>query len=89
MPRRLLSPASLAAALMLAALGGCGDTAQYKNASHPAYGNAEYKNDLAQCRSQNSKIVMSSGYDDKSSVEVDEAKARSCMDDRGWQAVSR
>ena len=71
-----------------AALGGC-DSTQYKNASHPNYGDAEYKSDLAQCRKQNSKVVASSGYDDKSEIEVDEAKARSCMTERGWQAVSR
>ena len=76
----------LPAALLLAVLCGCSD-AQYKNVSHPGYGAAEYKNDLAQCRKQYSKIVMSSGYDDKSSVEVDEPKAQSCMSERGWQQV--
>ena len=86
--RRRLPRASLATTLLLAVLGGC-DTTQYKNPSHPGYGDAEYKNDLAQCRKQNSKIVISGGYDDKSSVEVDEDKARSCMNERGWQAVSR
>jgi hypothetical protein len=86
--RRRLPRAPLFAALLLAALGGC-DTPRYKNASHPGYGDAEYKSDLAQCRRQNSKIVMSQGYDDKSSVEVDEAKAQSCMNERGWQVVSR
>jgi hypothetical protein len=79
---------ALAVILPLAALCGCSAT-QYKNASHPDYGDAQYKNDLAQCRKQYSKIVMSSGYDDKSSVEVDEAKAQSCMNERGWQEVSR
>ena len=81
--RALILPATL----LVAALCGCSDAAQYKNVSHPAYGAAEYKNDLAQCRKQYSKVVMSSGYDDKSSVEVDEPKAQSCMSDRGWQAV--
>jgi uncharacterized protein YceK len=75
-------------AVLLAALGGC-DSVQYKNASHPGYGDAEYKDQLAQCRSQNSKIVTVTGYDDKSAIQVDEAKVRSCMSDRGWQAVSR
>ncbi len=88
MRRCRLPRARLALALLLAVLGGC-DTAQYKNANNPSYGNTEYKNDLAQCRSQNSKVVMSTGYDDKSSVQVDEAKARSCMAERGWQSVSR
>jgi len=30
---------------------------------------------------------MTSGYDDKSEVKVDEAKAQACMTERGWQAV--
>ena len=37
-----------------------------QNPSQPGYGDAEYKSDLAQCRKQNSKIVTSSGYDDRS-----------------------
>ena len=48
---------SLATTLLLAVLGGC-DTTQYKNPSHPGYGDAEYKSDLAQCRKQNSKVVI-------------------------------
>ncbi len=60
-----------------------------KNPSHPNYGDSEYKDDLAQCRKQNSKIVIVSGYDDRAETQVDEAKARSCMTERGWQAVSR
>jgi len=79
---------SLAAVLLIAALCGCTPT-QYRNVSHPTYGDAEYKNDLAQCRKQYSKVVTSSGYDDRSAIEVDEAKARSCMSERGWQEVSR
>ena len=61
----------------------------YTNPSHPGYGDAEYKSELAQCRSQNSKVVIHGGYDDKSALEVDEDKARTCMSERGWQAVSR
>jgi hypothetical protein len=85
---RRLPRAPLVAAFVLATLGGC-DTTQYKNASHPGYGDAEYKRDLAQCRSQNSEVVIRAGYDDRSSVEVNEAKARSCMNEHGWQAVNR
>ena len=81
-------PRPLVTALLLAVLGGCTAT-QYKNASHPNYGDAEYKSDLKQCRDQNSKITLSSGYDDRSTVDVDEDKAQSCMNQRGWQAVSR
>ena len=85
---RRLPRASLAATLLLATLGGCNST-QYRNASHPNYGDADYKSDLAQCRKQSSKVVAVSGYDDRSEIQVDEAKARSCMTERGWQAVSR
>ena len=53
------------------------------------YGDTEYKDDLAQCRRQNSKVVIDPGYDDKSESQVDEPKARSCMTERGWQSVSR
>jgi hypothetical protein len=85
---RRLPRASLAATLLLATLAGC-DSTQYRNASHPNYGDADYKSDLAQCRKQNSKVVAVSGYDDRSEIQVDEAKARSCMTKRGWQAVIR
>jgi hypothetical protein len=78
----------LAAALLLGVLGGC-TANHYTNASHPGYGDAEYKADLKQCRDQNSKIIMSSGYDDRSTVDVDEDKAQSCMNQRGWQAGGR
>jgi hypothetical protein len=88
MRSRRLSRATLAATLSLATLGGC-DSTQYKNASHPNYGDADYKSDLAQCRKQNSKVVAVSGYDDRSEIHVDEARARTCMTERGWQAVSR
>ena len=76
-----LAIAVLAVCLMLA---GC-STAQHKNVTHTNYGEAEYKLDQQQCRSQNSTIVMSSGYDDKSEVKVDVVKARACMAARGWQ----
>ncbi len=82
---RLLIP--LVAVLM--PLTGCSSTPQYANPSRPGSSEADYKSDLAQCRKQNSTIVTSSGYDDRSEVHVDEAKAQSCMAGRGWRAVSR
>jgi hypothetical protein len=88
MGRGRLPGVLLATAGLLAALGGC-DSVTYKNPGHPEYGDAHYKTDLAQCRKQNSKIVIVGGYDDKGEVQVDEDKARSCMNERGWQAVSR
>jgi hypothetical protein len=74
---------------MLMPLIGCSSTPQYANPGRPGSGEADYKNDLAECRKQNSTIVTSSGYDDRSEVRVDEAKAQSCMTQRGWRAVSR
>ena len=73
-------------AMALLALCGCAAT-PYRNATHPDYGETQYKSDLAQCRSQNSTVVTSYGYDPNSSVKVDEAKAQSCMNERGWQAA--
>ena len=69
-------------------LMGCSST-QYANPGRPGSTEADYKNDLAQCRKQNSTIVTSSGYDDRSEVRVDEAKVQACMTERGWRAVSR
>ena len=84
-----LPRASLATGLLLAGTWAAATSTQYKNASHPNYGDADYKSDLAQCRKQNSKVVAVSGYDDRSEIHVDEAKSRSCMTERGWQAISR
>jgi hypothetical protein len=86
--RLLKTQTPLPTILLLAALCGC-DSTQYRNANHPNFGDAEYKSDLAQCRKENSKIVMVTGYDDKSEVHTDEDKARACMTQRGWQAVSK
>jgi hypothetical protein len=87
MRRPRVSNAAFALAIV-AALGGCSASApSYRNVNHPAYGAAEQKSDLEQCRSKSSQIVMTSGYDDKSEVKVDEAKAQACMTERGWQAV--
>jgi hypothetical protein len=74
--------------VILMPLMGCSST-QYANPSRPGSTDADYKNDVAQCRKQNSTIITSSGYDDRSEVRVDEAKAQSCMTERGWRAVSR
>jgi hypothetical protein len=86
MPRCHLSYGLLTFALVV--LGGCAST-RYQNASHPGYGDTEYKQDLSQCRGENSTVVTSQGYDVQSQVRVDEAKAQSCMAARGWQAVSK
>jgi len=74
---------------MLALLSGCDTGGSYKNTAHPTYGTAEYKKDLEQCRNENSKIVMTQGYDAGSKQEVDEPKAQACMTARGWQSSGR
>ena len=74
--------------IVLIPLMGCSST-HYANPSRPGSTEADYKNDLAQCRKQNSTIVTSSGYDDRSEVRVDEAKVQACTAERGWRAVSR
>ena len=73
----------------IAVLSGCSDNTRHQNSAHPNYGAAEYKQDLDQCRSQNSKVVVTQGYDAGSKVEVDEAKAQACMTGRGWQTTGR
>jgi hypothetical protein len=73
----------------LCLLPGCGGTTRYTNSAHPNYTEAEYKSDLAQCRKENSKIVMMTGYEDHAETQVDEAKAQACMGARGWKAASQ
>jgi hypothetical protein len=75
-------------AIVLAVLAGC-NSPSYRNVAHPNYGDAEFKNDQADCRSQASKIVTRTGYDTATDVQVDEDKARACLADRGWQPVGR
>ena len=84
MRRRHPSCVPLMLALLWGAMSGCGST-PHQNAGHPGYGEAEYKSDLSQCRRENSKIVMSEGYDTKSDVQVDAAKAQACMAAHGWR----
>ena len=66
----------------------CSST-QYRNVNHPTYGDAEYNADLAECRKENSTTTTTQGYDVQIHVDVDEAKAASCMTARGWQAVGK
>jgi hypothetical protein len=83
--RRCSLPRALARlSLLLGALCGC-TQARYQNVTHPGFGDAEYKNDLAQCRRENSSVVTIQGYDVQERVVVDEAKATACMSARGWQ----
>jgi uncharacterized protein YceK len=70
--------------VVLAALSGCASD-HYHNSLHPNYGNTEYNADLAQCRKENSTTTTTQGYDLQVHVDVDEAKAASCMTARGWQ----
>jgi hypothetical protein len=76
-------------ALLLATLSSCAPPVRHQNAAHPSYGDAEYKTDLAQCQKDNSTIVTTTGYDIRTDVRVDEAKAAACMTTRGWQASTK
>ncbi len=78
----------LVALCLLGTASACSST-QYKNVNHPNYGDAEYQADRAQCRKENSTTTSTQGYDVQIHVDVDEAKAASCMTSRGWQAVSK
>ena len=78
----------LVALCLLGMASACSST-QYKNVNHPTYGDAEYQADRAQCRKENSTTTSTQGYDVQIHVDVDEAKAASCMTARGWQAVSK
>jgi hypothetical protein len=73
---------------VLSALSACATT-HYQNTAHPTYGDTEYQNDLAQCRKENSTFTTTQGYDVQVHVDVDEAKAASCMTARGWQAANK
>jgi hypothetical protein len=88
MHRCRLPRGSASLAILLGVLCGCTST-RYQNISHPNYGDAEYKSDLAECRRANSTVVSIQGYDVQEKVTVDEAKAESCMDARGWQKASK
>jgi hypothetical protein len=83
--RRCRLPRALARlSILLGVLCAC-TPARYQNVAHPGFGDTEYKNDLAQCRRENSTVETTQGYDMQSHVVVDEAKATACMSARGWQ----
>ncbi len=77
-----------AAVVVAAALCGCAAD-HYQNVNHPNYGDADYKTDLDQCRKENSTTTTTQGYDVQIHVDVDEAKAASCMTARGWQKATK
>jgi hypothetical protein len=76
-----------AAVIMAVTLSACAAN-HYQNSVHPNYGDAEYNADLAQCRKENSTITTIQGYDLQTHIDVDEAKAASCMTARGWEKTS-
>jgi hypothetical protein len=88
MHRCCLPRCSAVLAFLLGVLCACAST-RYENAIHPDRGDADYKTNLAQCRRENSTTVTTQGYDLQTTVQVDEAKAASCMTAHGWQPVSR
>jgi hypothetical protein len=60
---------------------------RYLNSAHSRYGNEEYISDLAQCRNENSTVVVSI-LDDAllpATVGVNEVKADGCMSRHGWE----
>jgi hypothetical protein len=62
---------------------------RYLNSAHPQYGNEEYIFDLAQCRNENSTVVVSI-LDYAllpATVGVNEVKAEGCMSRHGWEAA--
>jgi hypothetical protein len=84
---------SLSRLAYLAVLSGilcaCTWPQRYQNFSHRNYGAAEYRADLAQCRSVSSMVVVSvRGFDLQSGIGVDEAQANACMEAQGWRPAS-
>jgi hypothetical protein len=79
---------SFIALCLLGMVTACSST-QYRNVNHPNYGNTEYNSDLAGCRKENSTTTTTQGYDVQIHVDVDEARAASCMTQRGWQPISK
>jgi hypothetical protein len=76
--RRCSLPRALARlSLLLGALCGC-TQARYQNVTHPGFGDAEYKNDLA-CRRENSSVVTIGVTTCRSAWCGREAKAIACM----------
>jgi len=89
MRQRRLAGVTTATVVLALSFAGCApNTPQHANSMHPGYGEAEYKNDLAQCRKENSQVVNVSGYEDHSEVRVNEPKAQACMSALGWQDVA-
>jgi hypothetical protein len=54
-------------ALMSATLFAC-SSAQHQDPSHPGYGDAQYRTDLADCRRQHSTVISIQGYDVQNKV---------------------
>lgn len=72
-------------AFLLSVLVSCGPPpVQYQNVDHPDYGSAEFDRDNAQCRGANSTQHVIAGYEDKTVITVDEAKATACLAAKGW-----
>jgi hypothetical protein len=70
------------------ALAGCGPP-QYRNVTHPGYGDAEFKQDQDVCQRENSHPVTHvTGYAEVKGTEFDENMVRSCMAARGWQPAT-
>jgi hypothetical protein len=69
-----------------AVLCGCA-ALQWKNADHPGYGQAEYKQDVYECQKGHVRLVQTGGYDDSTKAVVDQDAVNACLMGRGWQQV--
>jgi len=75
-------------AILSSALCACAPLPErYLNSVHPQYGNGEYLSNLAQCRNENSTVVVSILYYSvlQATVGVNEVKADGCMSRHGWE----
>jgi hypothetical protein len=82
-------PDSMASLTLLSGVLCACRSAHYQNATHPNYGDTEYRVDLAQCRRENSTVVITQGYDQQIDVKIDEPKVSACLAAHGWQPTSR
>jgi hypothetical protein len=78
--------AGVVAIVCLGVAGCAAPQPQYRNVTNPAPGEAEYQQDTARCRSENSHTTTFVGaYAEANKVQVDEDKVQACMAARGWR----
>jgi hypothetical protein len=78
--------AVLVAIVCLGVSGCAAPQPHYRNATNPSAGDAEFQQDTARCRSENSHATTFVGaYAEVKKTEVDEDKVQACMAARGWR----